>query len=252
MITHSFDPLSPATFSPEHIVTAIERPVERLLVTFSHDVLRHALKAYPCEEVATLTTLNGPRASYKLHHNGKEIAFVMSPITAAGSVTFLEQLRAQIGFTKLLVFGSCGALDSDLDEGRLILPTRAWRDEGLSYHYAEAADYIEVKNAPQMAAWMDELKVPYAMGPAWTTDALFRETRENVRRRKADGCIAVDMECSGLQAFCDYRGIDFYTFFYTGDQLDAPEWDIRILGNEKELDHQLSNFRLAIELLSRT
>ena len=45
--------------------------------------------------------------------------------------------------------------------------------------------------------------------------------------------------------------MDFYTFFYTGDQLDAPEWDIRILAEGRELDHQLSNFRLALELLSR-
>ena len=201
MITNSFDPLSPETFTPQQVVSPADEPVERLLVTFSSDVVQHALRAYPCEEIAALSTLNGVRPSYRLSHNGRQIAFVMSPITAAGAVTFLEQLRAQIGYTKLMVFGSCGALDSALPEGRLILPTRAYRDEGLSYHYASAADFIEVKNARRMAAWMDQLKVPYVMGPVWTTDALFRETREGVRRRKADGCVAVDMECSGLQAF---------------------------------------------------
>ena len=65
------------------------------------------------------------------------------------------------------------------------------------------------------------------------------------------GCIAVDMECSGLQAVCDYRGYEYYTFFYTGDLLDAPEWEQRILANEAEKDHQLSNFLVALEIAAQ-
>ena len=32
------------------------------------------------------------------------------------------------------------------------------------------------------------------------------------------------------------------------DLLDAPEWDRRILGEEGEKDHQLSNFLVALEI----
>lgn len=35
------------------------------------------------------------------------------------------------------------------------------------------------------------------------------------------------MECATLQAMCDFRGLELYTFFTSGDLLDAPEWDIR-------------------------
>lgn len=27
---------------------------------------------------------------------------------------------------------------------------------------------------------------------------------------KEDGCISVEMECSALQAMCDFRGLNFY------------------------------------------
>lgn len=35
------------------------------------------------------------------------------------------------------------------------------------------------------------------------------------------------MECTALQAMCDFRGVELYTFFTSGDLLDAPEWDTR-------------------------
>ena len=98
---------------------------------------------------------------------------------------------------------------------------------------------------------LDDLGIPQVSGRAWTTDAIFRETRGNVDKRRAEGCIAVDMECSGLQAVCDYRGYEYYTFFYTGDLLDAPEWEQRILANESEKDHQLSNFLVALEIAAQ-
>lgn len=251
MITDSFDPLSPPLFTAEDMTSPLPEAIDRCIITFSQDVLSHALTAYQPSQVGTMNMLNGPRPVYRLVHLGHAIALAMSPITSAGAGNFVAQLQALVGFSKLLCFGSCGALSSQLQEGHLILPTRAYRDEGFSYHYAKAADYIEVSNAGRMAAWLDALGLPYTAGPVWTTDGLFRETRNNFLQRQAEGCIAVDMECSGLQAYCDFQGLEYYTFFYTGDQLDAPQWDARILGNQEELDHQLSGLRLAMRLISR-
>ncbi len=50
---------------------------------------------------------------------------------------------------------------------------------------------------------------------------------------------------------CDFRGYQYYTFFYTGDLLDAPEWEQRILANELEKEHQLLNFQVALEIARR-
>lgn len=251
MITHSYIPHSPAVFGPEALYQPLGRQVERCLISFSHQVIAHALKHYDCETLCVVDSLNGPQPIYGLHHRGQEIAFYMSPISAAGAGTAFEVRRHMLGATKLLCFGSCGALSKELHEGQLILPTRAYRDEGLSYHYQQAAPWIEVKGHARLRELMQALGLSPVEGPVWTTDGLFRETRELVARRQAEGCIAVDMECSGLQALCDHWGIDYYTFFYTGDLLDAPEWDARILGDEREQVHQLDCFELALELLSR-
>ena len=61
-------------------------------------------------------------------------------------------------------------------------------------------------------------------GRVWTTDALYRETRDLLARRKAEGCIAVEMELAGMQAVSDYYGYQLYDFLVTGDVVDQPDY----------------------------
>ena len=252
MITSSFDPGSAPVFGPQDLNPAPAGKIaDTCIVTFSKTVIDHAMARFDCREAATIMALNGNRLIYTMDYKGKTIAFCLSPITSAGCGTHLEEVMHLTGASSYVLFGSCGALSSELTEGRLIIPTEAYRDEGFSYHYAPAAEYITVKNAPLVTAVMEELGLPHVSGRCWTTDALFRETRDNVAKRKAEGCIAVDMECSGIQALCDFKGYEYYTFFYTGDLLDAPQWEKRILCNELEKDHQLSNFLVALEIAAR-
>ena len=57
------------------------------------------------------------------------------------------------------------------------------------------------------------------------------------------------MECSAVQAVCDFRGLELYVFFTSGDLLDSPKWDKRhengdIIGTQ----HDSTHFDIAIEL----
>ena len=251
MITQSFDPHSLPVFGPEDMYEKSGKLADVCIITFSKAVIDHALAQFDCKQEAVIVTLGGDKPIYTMDYKGQRVAFYMSPITAAGCATNLEDAILLTGARHYVLFGSCGALDSALTEGKLIVPTQSYRDEGLSYHYASPEDYISITNAPRVAAIMDELGLPYVTGRAWTTDAIYRETKNNVAKRKAEGCIAVDMECSGIQALCDFKKLQYYTFFYTGDLLDAPVWDQRILMGELERDHQLRNFVVALEIAAR-
>ena len=86
-------------------------------------------------------------------------------------------------------------------------------------------------------------------GKTWTTDSFYRETINNFKKHKEDVCISVEMECAALQAMCDFRGLDLYMFFTSGDLLDAPEWDNRRKENEiKGIQHDAGHFDIALEL----
>jgi uridine phosphorylase len=130
-----------------------------------------------------------------------------------------------------------------------MVPTEAYRDEGTSYHYAPASDYITVKNADKVAEFMEQAGLPYIKGKTWTTDAVHRETRGNFEKRKNEGCISVEMECAALQAMCDMRELELYYFLTCGDLLDAPKWDERkSKGQKKDTQHDPGHFDIALEL----
>ena len=91
--------------------------------------------------------------------------------------------------------------------------------------------------------------LPYVLGKNWTTDSFYRETENNLAKRKADGCISVEMECSAMQAVCDFRGLQLYYFLTSGDLLDAPKWDQRHTeGEYAGTQHDTRHFDIAIEL----
>ena len=158
-----------------------------------------------------------------------------------------------MGLKKLILFGNCGVLDKSIEDCGIIVPTRTIRDEGSSYHYAPAADYIDVntKHRELFRQVLADCGYPYVEGTTWTTDAPYRETREKVARRKAQGSICVEMECAGMQAAANFRNVDFFQFFYAGDNLDHSKWDPRSLSGHIRLDDKSKIALLAFELAAK-
>ncbi len=251
MITDAFDTTTEAIISPEKFCDTRKALCDICIVTFSNQTIAEILNRFPCVKIAEIESANGSIPCYKLNYKGKNIAFYMTMIGSAGAGACIEEAHCQIGAIKYIMFGACGCLDKNVTSGRIIVPTDAYRDEGLSYHYAKASDYIKIKNADFVATFFNEAGIPYVMGKTWTTDAIYRETRGNMEKRKAEGCISVEMESAGVQAVCDFRNLELYNFFVVGDLLDSPEWDRRILGDTGECALQIKSFYLALELSLR-
>ena len=144
-------------------------------------------------------------------------------------------------------------LDRNVEDCGIIIPTEAIRDEGTSYHYAPAADTIPVnrKYIPEFVSVLEEFGYPYVTGITWTTDGFYRETRDKVDSRKKMGAVCVEMECAAMQALCDFRGVEFFQFFYAGDNLDHSDWDPRSLSGHSRLDDKQKIALLAFELAAR-
>lgn len=248
MITDTFDMNSEAIISPENFYGTHKALCDTCIVTFSDHIVTEILNQFECEKIAEIETANGPIPCYKLNYKGKEIVFYMTMIGSAAAGALIEESRCLIGASKYIMFGTCGCLDQEVAAGKIIVPTHAYRDEGLSYHYVESSDYIKIRNADLLESFFKNNEIPYVTGKTWTTDAIYRETRGNMEKRKAEGCIAVEMESAGVQAVCDYRNLEFYNFLMSGDLLDSPEWDQRILGNSDEQVYQIRSFYMALEL----
>ena len=247
MITDSFDNASPAKISAPRNENAV--PVDAVIFTFSHVIEKHVTERYPCQKVGELWMGHGMTSVYRFEHHGKAFGFYRTWVGAPACVGTVEDVMAVLRTDKVIHFGGAGCLNKQIARGKVMIPTAAYRDEGTSYHYAPAADYIKIRNAEVVAACMAENKIPYVLGKTWTTDAFYRETANNFEKRKADGCISVEMEGAAVQAVCDFRGLEVYMFFTSGDLLDAPEWTDRLEeGQIKDTQHDAGHFHIALAL----
>lgn len=137
----------------------------------------------------------------------------------------LEQAIAG-GVRQVVACGGAGALSSDFAQDMVLVVSEAVRDEGTSYHYAPPGRTI-VFDARPVAVAADVLRVaavPYLVGKSWTTDADYRETRGKIAARRAEGCVAVEMEAAALAAICAFRGVSFVQLLYSGDDLTGQDW----------------------------
>ena len=249
MITDSFDSKTPAIINPK--ISDDLPSVDACIVTFSNVIEKFVLDNYDCVQIASFKFVTGETPIYQINHNNKKFAFFRTYVGGPACVGSIEDTLSKIKTDKYIVFGGAGCLNKEIARGKIMIPNRSYRDEGTSYHYVPAADYICVNNYRTVEAFMKENSIPHVVGGNWTTDSFYRETRGNFQKRKDDGCISVDMECSSIQAMCNFRGLQFYTFFSSGDLLDAPEWDSRKYNNTLAgSQHDGNLFVIALELAS--
>jgi len=139
------------------------------------------------------------------------------------------------GVQRLVLFSLAGGLQPDLQSGDLVLGDRAVRDEGASYHYLPPAKYVEASPTfvSTISNALTQRGISHKVGGTWSTDAPYRESREEAVQFQGEGIQAVDMESGGLFAVSQARGAEAASVFVIGDSLAAPRWaappDMRVL-----------------------
>ena len=247
-IIHAFDNRSEAILKPEYISSAGENFPKTLIATFRPQIIKLLREQFETEEMGDMEAIV-PVPVYCFTYKGRRLGMYLTMLGGPAAVGLLEEAAA-MGGEKFLFFGSAGVLDRELAAGHLIIPTAAYRDEGTSYHYMPVSDYVDIPTSQRLGEVFDELHLPYVKGRVWTTDAFYRETRNNMEKRKADGCIAVDMECASAMAVAQFRGAEVYEFFYAEDSLDAGAWDRRTMGAVPASDYE-KYLRIALEVAAR-
>ena len=247
MIIDSFD-LSEAIVSPASFFEERRNICKTAIATFSREIFAAVLEKYPHEQIAELRSVNKIRPVYLVDVGGVRFGFYLTEIGSSQAATDVIEINWKTGADKFILFGSAGSLDRTATENRYIIPTEACRDEGMSYHYAPPADYITIRGAGFVEEVFRRNHYPYVKGKVWTTDALYRETRDQVARRKAEGCIAVEMELAGVQSVCDFHGFELYDFLASGDVVDQPHYSPDGL---VEANHSMDKFNAAVAIAKR-
>lgn len=216
---------------------------------FSRHLFQDVINKFNCTEVGYISCANMERNVYILNYKGVDITFFMAGVSGPWISADIEELHTQ-GVEKFIIFGNCGVLDKNIEDCSIIIPTMAFREDGASYHYVEESDTIEVnpKYIEDFVNILNKYNFDYTKGYTWTTDAFFRETKDKIKYFKDKGAVCVEMETSTIASVCKRLNIDYFTFYYAGDNLDSTEWDERSLHGLSNIDKKKEVMLLALEL----
>ena len=219
---------------------------------FSNLLFDDVVSKYQCQKVGYLKNANLMRDVYILKYKEVEITFFMAGVSSPHIAADIEELAFN-GVKTFIIFGNCGVLDRTIPDCGIIIPNKAYREDGISYHYIEGDDPIMLcdKYKETFKEILKEYDFDYREGATWTTDAFYRETRDKVDYYKNKGCVCVEMEASAIAAVSQYKNVDYFTFYYAGDNLDSVAWEERSLHGDSMFDKKTEVMILALELARR-
>ena len=234
-----FDSTLEAFIEPSKVIRARDLP-EHCVICFFKEVIDKVIVEYDAKVMVEYRWEDGPHRIYEISYNHRRLAFFHPGVGAPIAAGLLEEAIA-FGCRKFIACGGCGVLEKEISVGHIIVVSGAVRDEGVSYHYLPP-DREVVANPNGVQALVNILSargLPYRVGKTWTTDAPYRETPIKIARRRAEGCLSVEMESAALIAVAQFRGAIFGQALYGGDDLSGVEWDNRAWQSKRDVRENL-------------
>lgn len=176
--------------------------------------------------------------THLLESTGGTVALVSDfGIGAPVAAVMLEDLIA-LGCRRIVSVGTCGGMASHLAPGDLVLVDRAVRDEGTSHHYLPdgAPALPDARLTAAIAGELDARELAHHRTATWTTDAIYRETADEVRAHVAAGVDVVEMEAAAVFAVGAVRGAQVASLLVVSDIISTldgtwvPEFHGEVVG----------------------
>ncbi|MEW6671486.1 MAG: nucleoside phosphorylase [Thermodesulfobacteriota bacterium] len=152
---------------------------------------------------------------------------IVGPIVGAPYAAIILETLIAGGVARIVFWGWCGAVSGKVSIGDIIVPSGALIDEGTSRHYqTDSALVAEPSNeiSTKIKDALRRQRLGFQEGSVWTTDAIFRETREKVERFQSQGVLAVEMETSALFTVAKYRSAKLGALLVVSDELTTFTW----------------------------
>jgi len=153
--------------------------------------------------------------------------FLAGPAVGAPMATICLEKLIALGATRILLYGWCGSLVPGLRVNDLFVPVGVLSEEGTSGHYPLPAATPDDSWSRALCTALTAQGRPPKQGKIWTTDAVFRETRDKVRRYGAAGIMAVDMEYGALRTVAAFRQVNLAAVLLVSDELFHHQWTPR-------------------------
>ncbi len=151
-----------------------------------------------------------------------DVCFLDGGRGAPQAVDTIETLAA-LGVKNVVSVGMFGVFSQEMNMGDIVIPQKAYVEEGASLHYY---NHIEYSNASELLHHKALGSIRHSRdGFIVTTDAVYRQTFEKEKLWRQKGCVGVDMETSALFSVGRYLGLNVVSILIASDKHPLDEQD---------------------------
>jgi len=211
---------------------------ESCVVTYCSGLLDRALRE--CDHSRLDIGGTVPTRIYVINPGSERSYGVVAGRPGAPMAAVLLEELIELGFRRFVVFGSAGHPTNDsgiAPYGQVIVPDRVYVYEGTSRHYGMTRPWIATDGALR-ASLEDALRregIACRTGPAATTDAFYRETREFILELLSLDVLALEMELSAMLSVARFRGCRVASLLGISDVIHVGgEWRVGLPSEEFE------------------
>ena len=171
------------------------------------------------------------------------ICFLNGGAGAPQAADTVETLAA-LGVVNVIAVGMFGAFSTCVQPGEIIIPERAFVEEGTTLHYSGTVD----SSAPDPDLFRAAVSLlDKNTYPIVSTDAVYRQTFRKEQLWRDKGAVGVDMETSAVFSVSSRLGVGAAAILMASDihplHPGAPKWEWKMT---KEMRYDLADRGMAL------
>lgn len=157
---------------------------------------------------------------------GKNVCYVTNFGYGAPSMATKLEMLIALGVKEFVFIGLAGSLQEEVEPTDIVLANEALCDDGTSPCYV-ATETAKPNQTlfKKLTGCLQKNKLNFHVGRNWTTDAIFRETKEEIKHYQKQDVLTVEMETAAFYAVCQKRKVRGVAAYGISDKLDHFKWD---------------------------
>lgn len=155
-------------------------------------------------------------------YRGRTVSVQGTGMGIPSTAIYVHELIHEYGVKRIIRVGTCGALEPDIEVGKLVLATYAHTDSGVigtfgvDENQPPPASENLTTSALKIAA---RSATPFIVGSVFSTDLFYTDEKHRIHDWRSRGILAVEMETSVLYALAATTKIEALTMLTVSDNL---------------------------------
>ena len=200
-----------------HVAAGLTLPSKAIICPISsltkHVISHHKWKKYTCEmDIYVL--------------EGRDLCYVTNFGYGAPAMAMKLEVLIALGVKQFVFIGLAGSLQEEVQPGDIVVCNEALCDDGTSPCYVTTETIGPSKTLfTQLTQQLHNDKQNFHVGRNWTTDAIFRETKAEIKHYQKKDVLTVEMETAAFYAVCRKRKVNGVAAFGISDKLYEYKWE---------------------------